>query len=200
MTPQEVGQALGVSRETLGRLEAYADLLVKWQKAINLVSPATLPELWRRHILDCGQLARLAPLDGLWLDLGAGAGLPGLVLAILGAREVRLVESDGRKCAFLREAARITAAPAQILHARIENVAPFHADVVTARALAPLPKLLGFAAPFLGGGGIALFPKGQDVEAELTEAHRIWRMKVDRQPSSTDPRATVLRLTEVEHV
>ena len=200
MTPQEVGETLGVSRETLARLEAYAGLLVKWQKAINLVSPTTLPDLWRRHILDSGQLARLAPLDGLWLDLGAGAGLPGLVLAIMGAREVRLIESDARKCAFLREAARITAAPAEVINARIEAVPPFRADVVTGRALAPLAKLLGFAAPFLGPGSVALFPKGQDVEGELTEAHRVWRMKVDRQPSSTDPRATILRLTEVEHV
>jgi len=200
MTPQQVGEALGVSRETLKRLEAYADLLAKWQKAINLVSPATVPDLWRRHILDSGQLARLAPLDGLWVDLGAGAGLPGLVLAVMGAREVRLIESDARKCAFLREAARITSAPAQVINGRIEAVAPFRADVVTGRALAPLTKLLGFAAPFLGAGSVALFPKGQDVEAELTEAHRVWRMKVDRQPSSTDPRATILRLTEVEHV
>jgi 16S rRNA (guanine527-N7)-methyltransferase len=200
MTPEEVGRALEVSRETLDRLRVYADLLVKWQKAINLVSPGSVPELWRRHILDCGQLARLAPLDALWLDLGAGAGLPGLVLAIMGAREVRLVESDARKCAFLREAARITGTPARIVNARIEEVAPFRADVVTARALAPLAKLLGFAAPFVAPSSLALFPKGQDVDAELTEAHRVWRMKVDRLPSLTDPRASILRLTEVEHV
>ena len=200
MTPEEVGRVLDVSRETLGRLEAYAALLAKWQKAINLVAPATLPDLWRRHILDSGQLARLAPLDALWLDLGSGAGFPGLVIAIMGAREVRLVESDARKCAFLREAARITSAPAQVDNARIAEVAPFQAEVVTARALAPLPKLLGFAAPFLGPCSIALFPKGQDVAAELTEAHRNWRMRVERHPSLTDERAAILRLTEVEHV
>lgn len=200
MSPEEVGRALDVSRETLARLEAYAALLGKWQKAINLVAPASLPDLWRRHILDSGQLARLAPLDGLWLDVGSGAGFPGLVLAIMGAREVRLVESDARKCAFLREAARITSAPAQVLHARIEQVAPFRADVVTARALAPLAKLLGFAQPFLGPQSVALFPKGQDVGAELTEAHRNWRMRVERHPSLTDGRAAILRLTEVEHV
>jgi 16S rRNA (guanine527-N7)-methyltransferase len=200
MTPQEVGRALHVSRETLARLEAYADLLTKWQKAINLVAPASLPDLWRRHILDSGQLTRFAPLDARWLDLGSGAGFPGLVLAIMGAREVRLVESDARKCAFLREAARITSAPASVVNARISDVPPFVADVVTARALAPLAKLLGFAAPFLGPQSIALFPKGQDVEAELTEAHRNWRMRVERHPSLTDGRAAILRLTEVEHV
>jgi 16S rRNA (guanine527-N7)-methyltransferase len=200
MTPEEVGRALDVSRETLARLEAYAALLAKWQKAINLVAPATLPHIWRRHILDSGQLARLAPLDALWLDLGSGAGFPGLVIAILGARRVRLVESDARKCAFLREAARITSAPAEVVNARIAEVAPFPADVVTARALAPLSKLLGFAAPFLAPSSVALFPKGQDVEAELTEAHRNWRMRVERHPSLTDGRAAILRLTEVEHV
>jgi 16S rRNA (guanine527-N7)-methyltransferase len=200
MTPDDVGRVLGVSRETLDRLGAYADLLLKWQKAINLVSPGSVPDLWTRHILDSGQLARLAPLDALWLDLGAGAGLPGLIVAIIGAREVRLVESDARKCAFLREAARITQAPARIINARIDAVPPFPADVVTARALAPLGKLLGFARPFLGPRSVALFPKGQDVDAELTEAHRVWRMKVDRLPSLTDPRASILRLTEVEHV
>ncbi len=200
MTPEEVGRALDVSRETLERLRAYAELLVKWQKAINLVAPASLLDLWRRHILDSGQLARLAPLDALWLDLGSGAGFPGLVIAILGAREIRLIESDVRKCAFLREAARITSAPAQIVNARIGDVAPFHADVVTARALAPLAKLLGFASPFLGTQSIALFPKGQDVGAELTAAHRNWRMRVERHPSLTDERGAILRLTEVEHV
>jgi 16S rRNA (guanine527-N7)-methyltransferase len=200
MTPEEVGRTLGVSRETLARLEAFSALLTKWQKAINLVAPASLPDLWRRHILDSGQLARLAPLDALWLDLGSGAGFPGLVLAILGAREVRLVESDARKCAFLREAARITSAPVTVVNARIEDIAPFAADVVTARALAPLAKLLGFAAPFLAPHSLALFPKGLDVEGELTQAYKNWRMKAERHPSLTDSRATILRLTEVEHV
>lgn len=200
MTPEEVRRALDVSRETLARLEAYAALLWKWQKAINLVSPATLPMLWQRHMLDSGQLIRLAPREGLWLDLGSGAGFPGLVLAILGAREVRLIESDARKCAFLREAARITEAPVTVTNARIGDVTPFAADVVVARALAPLDKLLGFAAPFLGKGGVGLFPKGQDVEAELTEAHRNWKMRVERHPSLSDARASILRLTEVEHV
>ena len=200
MTPEEVGRALDVSRETLARLEAYAALLVKWQNAINLVAPASLPDLWRRHILDTGQLARWAPLDARWLDLGSGAGFPGLVLAIMGAREVRLVERDARKCAFLREAARITSTPARVIHAQIAEVPPFAADVVTARALAPLTKLLGFAVPFLGPQSVALFPKGQDVAAELTEAHRSWRMRVERYPSLTDERASILRLSEVEHV
>ena len=200
MTPEEVGRTLDVSRETLARLEVYAALLVKWQKAINLVAPASLAHLWHRHILDSGQLVRWGPLDALWLDLGSGAGFPGLVLAIMGVREVRLVESDARKCAFLREAARITSAPAQIIHARIAEVPPFAVDVVTARALAPLAKLLGFAAPFLAPQSVALFPKGQDVAAELTEAHRSWRMRVERHPSLTDERASILRLSEVEHV
>lgn len=190
--------ATGVSRETLDRLTAYADLLRKWQRAINLVGRATLPDLWRRHIYDSAQLLPLAPADsGPWLDLGSGAGFPGLVLAIMGAKDVHLVESDARKAAFLREAARITATDVTLHTARIEHLAPFSAAVVTARALAPLPRLLDLAAPFLTPSSVALFLKGQDVEIELTEAAKCWSMRAERQPSLTDSSGVVLRLTEV---
>ncbi len=195
---QAFQDATGVSRETLDRLAAYADLLRKWQRAINLVSRTTLPDLWRRHMYDSAQLLPLAPADtGPWLDLGSGAGFPGLVLAIMGARDMHLVESDTRKAAFLREAARITTTNVTLHTARIENVAPFPAAVVTARALAPLPKLLELAAPFLNSDSVALFPKGQDMELELTEAAKYWNMRAERQPSLTDSSGVLLRLTEV---
>ncbi len=195
---QAFRDATGVSRETLDRLTAYADLLRRWQRAINLVGRATMPDLWRRHMYDSAQLLPLAAADrGPWLDLGSGAGFPGLVLAIMGARDVHLVESDARKAAFLREVARITGTAISLHVARIEEVAPFPAAVVTARALAPLPRLLDLAAPFFASDTVVLFPKGQDVEIELTEAAKCWNMRVERQPSLTDPSGVLLRLTEV---
>jgi 16S rRNA (guanine527-N7)-methyltransferase len=189
-------QALsGVSRETLARLEGYAALLRKWQRAINLVGPRTLPDLWRRHIWDSAQLHPLIPPQArVLVDLGSGAGFPGLVLAILGVPEVHLIESDQRKCAFLREVSRETGTPVTIHAERIEAVAPFSADVVTARALAPLDRLLDLAAPFLTAGGVCLFPKGQDVEKELTSATRMATMRCESWPSRSDPGGTLLRI------
>ena len=139
-----------VPRETAERLAAYADLLVRWQRRINLVGPATLADLWRRHMLDSAQFLDHAPgRGGTWVDLGSGAGFPGLVLAILGAGDVHLVESDGRKCAFLAEAARVTATPVRIHRVRAEALAGVAADVVVSRAFAPLP-----VAPDEAAGGV----------------------------------------------
>src|SRR5580700_2125505 len=166
-----------VSRETLARLEAYADLLTRWSARINLIGRDTLPDLWRRHILDSAQLRRLIPNSARSLiDLGSGAGLPGLVLAILGVPGVELVEADSRKCAFLREAARVTAAPVTIHNARAEAIRPRPVEIVTARALAPLDRLLALAAPFLGPQSLCLFLKGARAEEELTLARRGWTM------------------------
>jgi 16S rRNA (guanine527-N7)-methyltransferase len=185
--------ATNVSRETLARLEHYATLLRKWQPAINLVGPGTLDDLWRRHMLDSAQLAPLAA-GRRWLDMGSGAGFPGLVLAILGVGGVHLVESDARKAAFLATVARETAASAIVHTSRLEDLQAEPFDVITARALAPLPRLLALAHHLAGPETIFLFPKGQDVDAGLTEAAKCWKFQVDRVPSRTDPRGSILRL------
>ncbi len=198
MGPDEFATTLGVSRETLERLTAYAELLVKWQARINLVGPDTLPELWRRHFLDSAQLFRLIPAGAKRLvDLGSGAGFPGLVLAVMGAPDVHLVESDARKCAFLREAARITGTTVTVVNRRIEQAPPLGADVVTARALAPLSRLLDWARPHLGEGAVCLFLKGRSCEDELTRASKDWNITLDRVPSLSDPSGIILYLKEV---
>jgi 16S rRNA (guanine527-N7)-methyltransferase len=187
-----------VSRETLARLEAYAALLVRWSARINLIGRETVADLWRRHILDSAQLRPLVPTAARSLiDLGSGAGLPGLVLAILGAPGVELVEADSRKCAFLREAARITEAHVTISGCRIQAMPPYPVDVVTARALAPLDRLLGLAEPFLAPASQCLLLKGERVEDELTLARRHWTMTASLHESRSDPRGVVLRLQQV---
>jgi 16S rRNA (guanine527-N7)-methyltransferase len=192
--------AARVSRETCARLETIAALLAKWQKTLNLISPATLPDLWERHIADSLQLVNHVPATARrWVDLGSGGGFPGLVAAAVmaeraGARVV-LVESDTRKAAFLREAARHAALPVEVAARRIEDVSATLApgtDVVSARALAPLPKLLDLAAPFLAAGALGLFPKGRDAERELTEARKGWTLDIDLAPSLSDPDGRIL--------
>jgi 16S rRNA (guanine527-N7)-methyltransferase len=196
-------KALGinVSRETLQRLETYAGLLVKWQAKINLVGPATLPDLWRRHFLDSAQLLPLLPAaTGTLADLGSGAGFPGLVLAIMTDWRVHLLDSDQRKCAFLRQVAldcgvldRVT------IHARrIEQVTGLLADVVTARACAPLGELLDLAEPFIGEKGTGLFLKGAQAEEELTQAQRRWTMRLDRRDSISDPAGKLLIVSQLK--
>lgn len=199
LTAAEVQRLLGIDDETLGRLADYLALLGRWQRRINLVGPSTLADPWRRHILDCGQLKPLIPPGAADLfDLGSGAGLPGLVLAILGVGGVTLVDSDQRKCAFLREAARLTAAPVRILNQRIEGLAPAVADIVTARALKPLAALLPLAAPLLRPGGRLLLLKGAGLDAELTAVRAAWTMRVDRRPSLSDPAGVIVQLTDIE--
>ena len=195
LTSEDFQGLTHVSRETLARLEAYAALLIKWQAKLNLVSSASLDDIWRRHMLDSAQLLSLAPAAArTWLDLGSGAGFPGLVLAIMGVAEMHVVESHGRKCAFLEAAARETGTNLVVHNQRIENVEPWIADVVTARALAPLAHLCELAYCFLGPHSVCLFLKGQDMENELTEACKYWNMANDRVPSQSDFSGTILRL------
>lgn len=196
MTPAQFQTRFDVSRETLEKLEAYAAHLRKWNPAINLVSRTTLDDLWTRHLADSAQVFGLLPAGaGVLVDLGSGAGFPGLVLAILGVPDVHLVESDVRKAAFLREVARVTGAPATVHPVRIEVADTPPADIVSARALADLDLLLPWAHGLLKPGGTCLFPKGRTAEDELTAAANSWNMQVERFPSQTDPAGTILRIT-----
>ncbi len=195
LTPEAVAQTLDVSRETLDRLRLYVELLGRWNARINLVGSASLRDVWRRHILDSAQLIRhIGPSARVLVDLGSGAGLPGLILAILGVPEVHLIEADQRKAAFLREAARVTQAAVTIHAARIELAAPVPADVVTARALAPLSALLEWSQPFLGATTVCLFLKGEGLRDELTAAQEKWIMQTQTLASLTDPTGHILRV------
>lgn len=198
--PEAFRAAFSVSRETLDRLTLYEDLLKRWQKAVNLVAPTTLGEIWHRHFADSAQLVRLIPEEAEALvDLGSGGGFPGLVLAIVlherKAMHVTLVESDGRKAAFLREVARQTQVPVDILSTRIENAETQRkvstVDVVTVRALAPLNRLLGLAAPFFAPNTRGLFLKGRDVHGEIDEAREAWHFDVELVPSVTDAQGQI---------
>jgi 16S rRNA (guanine527-N7)-methyltransferase len=194
-----------VSRETAARLDRLVALLLDWQSRMNLIAASTVPTLWTRHIADSLQLIAIAPQARKWVDLGSGGGFPGVpiacALAEQNSAEVHLIESNKKKAAFLREAARVTGAPA-LVHA--ERVADFAAgfcgelDAVTARALAPLPELLSIAYPLLKRGAQALFPKGQDVEAELTQATKCWSIQASLVPSRTDPKSRVVVIREAK--
>jgi 16S rRNA (guanine527-N7)-methyltransferase len=190
------------SPETAARLAAYRDLLLRWNTRINLISAETAAEIDPRHIADCAQLQPLLPQDGLIADLGSGAGLPGLVLAIMQPeREIHLVESDKRKAAFLIEASAQLKLPMVHVHAcRAENAKLSLLSAITARALAPLATLLPYAANFLAPGGVAVFPKGKTAEKELTEAALGWHFTCERFPSTTNPEATILRLSNIHRV
>ena len=188
-----------VSRETFSRLEQFVELLLRWQNKTNLVANSTLPRLWTRHIADSLQLLRLVPEARTWADLGAGAGFPGLVIACalvdMPGAEVHLVESNQKKASFLREAVRSLSLPAVVHAQRIEDFAAANTqafDVVTARALAPLDRLIDYAIPLLKTGAVGLFPKGQDVGAELTQASKSWKIEADLIPSKTDRQGRIV--------
>jgi 16S rRNA (guanine527-N7)-methyltransferase len=202
MTPEAFRRATGVSRETLSRLENYAEILKHWQSRVNLVGAATLPDLWRRHMYDSAQLAaHLPPSARIITDIGAGAGFPGLVLAIMLGLETHLIEANKRKCAFLREAARATGTTVQIHPKRAQSLTPWASDVITARAVLPLSDLLALAQPFMAAGGAAgadsdpvcLFLKGRGVEEELTESQKKWNMQTERFASESGD-GTILRI------
>ena len=201
LTAEDVRAATDVSRETLIRLEAYVDLLAKWQKAVNLVGPSTLKDVWRRHILDSLQLMPYSPEQSASaLDLGSGAGLPGLILAIAGVKGMTLVESDARKVAFLREATRVTETELEVFHGRIETLPARKVDLVTARALTSVAGLLGYTWPYLRPGGRCLFLKGRGVDDELKAAESLWEMRVTKYPSRTAPDGVILQLEGIRHV
>ncbi len=181
--------------------------LLRWQKAKNLVSASTLADVWTRHVADSLQLFGLAPQARNWLDLGSGGGFPGLVIGIClteqGKGRIDLVESNARKCAFLRHVARLTGAPVTVHCARIDEVvASFvgKVDVVTARALAPLPELVGWCKELLRTGTLGLFPKGQYLEVELTELAKYWKIRASTVVSVTDPAARILKVSGVEEL
>ena len=188
-----------VSRETEKRLDRFVDVLLLWQSKLNLIAPSTLRELWTRHIADSLQLLPLAPDARTWVDFGTGGGFPGAVIACALAdkpgAKVHLVESNGKKVAFLREAVRATGAPAIVHLERAEKFGESCAEpvhVVTARALAPLKTLCDQAFPLMSRGAIALFPKGQDVDAELTDAAKYWRLEATKVPSKTNPEGSIV--------
>lgn len=194
-----------VSRETWARFEVLAALLPKWQKTVNLVAPKTLTEVWTRHIADSLQVGELLPPEArAVVDLGSGGGFPGLVLAAALAdrpdAHVHLIESDQRKAAFLREAARAMKVPATVHNARVEAALadwPHGADAITARALAPMKKLIDLAYPLLKAGTVGIFPKGQDVESELTEATKYWSFSCELVPSRTETTARIAVVSAV---
>lgn len=217
MSPEGFAEAADVSRETLAYFVTYQELLLKWQRRINLIGPATATDAWQRHFLDSAQLYPLLTAalkgrrgPGTLYDLGSGAGFPGLVLALMarGAGQplsTHLVESDRRKAAFLAEVCRATGlARAVTVHAARIEALPLDrlppADLVTSRALAALPELLRLAAPLLAPHGIALFLKGAKAGDELTQAVKHWKMQVDRLPSRTDPSGTILRVAAITRV
>ncbi|MGJ4969184.1 16S rRNA (guanine(527)-N(7))-methyltransferase RsmG [Bradyrhizobium sp. SZCCHNRI2009] len=194
-----------VSRETEQRLDRYVALLLEWQAKTNLIAPSTLPHLWTRHIADSLQLLDLAPDARIWIDLGSGGGFPGVVLACALAErdgaQVHLVERNAKKAAFLREAIRVTGAPGIVHLSEIGDIVEKwggRVDCVTARALAPLHQLIGFAEPLVKKGAKALFLKGQDVEAELTESTKYWKIESKLHSSRTGGQGWIVAIDCIE--
>lgn len=195
MTPDDVARLLNVSRETIDKFRAYLTLLEKWQARINLVANSTLAEAWQRHILDSGQLAAFYPPQTKnIMDVGSGAGFPGLVLAIMGGVTVDLVESDQRKAVFLSTVIRELDLPAKVHNQRIETLPQLFPDVITARALAPIPKLLKLIENQLSPESVCLFLKGAAVQDELTNLQTYSTMDATTHPSLSGPTGVVLEL------
>lgn len=192
-----------VSRETIQKLEHYADALKKWNPKINLVSKSTIDDLWDRHFIDSAQILELAPSGArTWADLGSGGGFPGLVVAIIAAEtqpdlSMTLVESDLRKCAFLRSVLRETSIKANVISRRIEDIPPLEACVISARALAELPKLLSLSHEHSVRGGVLLFPKGENWRTEVAEAQSKWRFDHQVAKSKTNAKSVILSISGV---
>ena len=201
LTPRGFQELMGVSDDALERLEAYVALLRKWQPKVNLVASRSLEDVWRRHILDSAQLAPLLPAaGGVMADIGSGAGFPGMVLAITqdsDQTEIHLIESNERKCAFLMEINRMNQAGAIIHQCRVENLPELKTDVVMARGVASMEKLLLYANPMLKKGGQCLFLKGEKWREELTEVQKNWIIKESTIPSLSDPSGMVVKLEEI---
>ena len=196
---------LDVSRETFAKLESFARLVEKWTPKINLVSKPSVPNLWERHIVDSVQLFTMAPETGSWVDIGSGGGFPGIVISILSSEQgdshtLTLIESDHRKGAFLRTAIRELGLKATVISDRIENVPSLEADIVSARALADLTTLLGYADMHLKSDGTALFPKGESWRKEHEDAQGVWSYESEPIKSLTNPSAAVLKIKEIARV
>jgi 16S rRNA (guanine527-N7)-methyltransferase len=204
-TSEAIARHFNVSRESLDRLSRYVELLRLWQTRINLIGPSTVADIWSRHIADSLQLLPMLPAGATTLaELGSGAGLPGLPLGIVSGLTLHLFESNGKKSAFLREALRQTYTAGIVHNVRIETMERTQqipdVQVVVARALAPLPLLLEYAEPLFKHGAIGLFHKGQDVDIELTEATKYWKLKFSRHPSLCDSRGVILEIREAVRV
>jgi len=194
-----------VSRETTQKLAQFVKLVEKWTVKINLISKPSVPFIWERHIQDSVQLYQHAPSGDHWVDLGSGGGFPGVVLAVMSQQDGRdteftMVESDQRKCVFLRTALRELGVKGQVLNARIEQIEALNADILSARALADLTSLVGFADQHLKKDGVALFPKGENWKAEDIDARAIWNYTCEPIPSLTNPSAAILKIKEITHV
>jgi 16S rRNA (guanine527-N7)-methyltransferase len=193
-------EAVGVTAAARADLEAYRRLLEEANASLNLVGRSTLAEFWTRHVLDSAQLRGLAPRALTWADIGSGAGLPGIVIAILlkgrAGAQVHLIESVAKKCAFLARVVAALQLPAQVRHARAEDL-DLKVEVVTARAVAPLPRLLGYAQPMMKKGAMGLFLKGAGVDTEVMEARTLWRFACTITDSLSDPRGRILAVTEL---
>ncbi|MGE0251120.1 MAG: 16S rRNA (guanine(527)-N(7))-methyltransferase RsmG [Dongiaceae bacterium] len=195
ISPNKVAQLLNVSRGTLEKFFTYEQLLKKWNSKINLVSASTLDDFWGRHILDSGQLIHhLPPHTRILVDLGSGAGFPGMVLAIMGVQEVHLIEADAKKCAFLENVSRETLTDVIIHQDRIENLRNIEADVITARALADVPTLLNYSKNFVKKDTVGLFLKGEQVESELTAKSDSWQVVIEKIPSISSTTGSVLKV------
>jgi 16S rRNA (guanine527-N7)-methyltransferase len=205
-TPDRFAAHFNVSRETIEKLEIYEALLRQWQKGTNLVSPKTLDTIWHRHFADSAQLMPLAPDSATWLDLGSGAGFPGMVIAICSANRedslVHIVESNARKCAFCQEVVRETGCSVEIHCDRIESLGAMDrfdgVDIVTARALSPLNELLTLAAPFFSDESRGLFLKGRQAENERVGAEKNWNFVAQMYPSITDSEASIVQVTDLQ--
>lgn len=199
--PADLAAQLDVSRETLEKLESFVALVESWQPKINLISSKSVADIWYRHVFDSAQLLPLIPSTcRILADIGSGGGFPGVVLAILGVNGVNLIESDQRKAVFLREALRTTDSAGVVHMARAEDIAPLGADVVTARALAPLDRLMPLAVRHLNENGICLLHKGANALSELTATRKIWHSSVDIIRSNSDDRGAILRIGGVSRV
>lgn len=201
----DISTRLGVSRETEDRLLAYVETLQRWNKKINLIGRATESDIWQRHIVDSAQLNRLAPTAINWIDIGSGAGLPAVVVAAIRADQgenfaMTAVESDQRKCAFMADVTRKMGISITIINKRIEQIPPADYDVISARALAPLTRLLSYAKPLSNVGPLCLFPKGARADEELTDATKDWHMTYEKIPSATDDAAVILKIKAFERV
>ena len=189
--------AIGVSCETMAKFDRYSDMIAEWNQKFNLISASTLPAIWSRHFLDCAQLFKHIPADRAVADLGTGAGFPGLVLSIMGLKNIQLVESTGKKTTFLQEVIKDLGLDAIVVNDRIENLASASFDVLTSRALKPLQEFLPLTHRLLKKNGMMVLLKGENIEVELTESQKCWTFTCEKIPSLTHPSGRVVILKDI---